>query len=102
MTSLILLRRCIFTALSAPAILLAILSLPSFLGRPWSEERVGTLTRAAFLAAFLALAVAGFLYAAGVRHPVSIRLGDWFSAEGGFVFDLLLDGWSLAFAALAV
>ncbi|MDE1977355.1 MAG: oxidoreductase [Elusimicrobia bacterium] len=102
MTGPALLRHCVFAALAAPALLLAILSLPSFLNRPWSEERVGILTRAAFLTAFLALTAAGFLYAAGVRHPISIRLGDWFASEGGFIFDLLIDGWSLAFAALAV
>ncbi|HEX4048173.1 MAG TPA: proton-conducting transporter membrane subunit, partial [Elusimicrobiota bacterium] len=29
-------------------------------------------------------------------------LGEWFSAAGGFSFDFLIDGWSLAFATLGV
>ena len=96
------LRYGVFLALAAPALLLAVLALPSFLGRPWSESRVGLLTQAAFLASFGAVAAAGLAYAAGARAPVIIHLGGWFSKDGGFSFDLLVDGWSLGFAALSV
>jgi NADH-quinone oxidoreductase subunit L len=98
----LLLRGAILAALAAPGVLLALLSLPSLFGRPWSEEWTGLWTRAAFLAAFGALVAAGLAYAAGPRAHVILHLGDWFSREGGFAFDLLIDGWSLSFAALSV
>ncbi|HVA65588.1 MAG TPA: proton-conducting transporter membrane subunit [Elusimicrobiota bacterium] len=95
--------RCgVLLALAAPALFLAVLALPSFLGWPWSESRVGLLTRTAFLASFGAVAAAGLAYAAGARAPVIIHLGGWFSKDDGFSFDLLVDGWSLGFAALSI
>ncbi|MDE2237278.1 MAG: oxidoreductase, partial [Elusimicrobia bacterium] len=100
--NLLLLRSAILVAMAAPAVLLLLLAVPSLWSRPWSEEQAGWLTRAAFLAALGGLAVAGICFAAGPRQRILLRLGDWFSREGGFAFDLLIDGWSLAFAALAV
>ncbi|MDE2489369.1 MAG: oxidoreductase [Elusimicrobia bacterium] len=97
-----LLHDAILAALAAPAALLVLLALPSLWSRPWSERQAGLLIRAAFAAALAALAAAALAYAADPRARVVLRLGDWFSREGGFAFDLLIDGWSLAFAALAV
>ncbi len=102
MTSLPSLRFCVLAALAGPALLLALLAPAGFLGRPWSERWTGRLTRAALSASFAALLLAALLYGAGPRKPVVLSLGQWFSAAGGFSFDLLIDGWSLAFASLAV
>lgn len=97
-----LLKDCILVALGAPALLAAALALPSVFGAQWSERAIGASVRGALLACLAALAAAGALYAAGPRAPVLLPLGHWFSEGGGFAFDLLIDGWSLGFAALSV
>lgn len=97
-----LLVACVLAALAAPALLAAVLFLPSLFARPWREEWIGMLVRETLLVCLAALSAAGLLYALGPRAPVVLRLGDWFSGGGGFSFDLLIDGWSLGFSALSV
>lgn len=96
------LRWSILIALGAPALLAAALGLPSLVAGPWREGWIGRATRWTLFVCLAALAAAGLAYAAGPRTPVVLRLGDWFSEGGGFAFDLLIDGWSLGFAALSV
>ena len=97
-----LLRHGVLAAFLAPTALLTALVVPSFAGRPLHEKWVGRLLPWAFLSCLAALLASGTAFASGGSGGAVVRLGEWFSAAGGFSFDLLIDGWSLGFAILAV
>jgi NADH-quinone oxidoreductase subunit L len=88
-------------ALGCPAALLAVLGLSSLVDRPLPEQATRRLTGAAMTVAALASLSALAAYAVG-GAPRVLSFGAWFAAgHGGFAIDLLVDGFSLGFTALA-
>lgn len=88
--------------LVSPAAMIAVVGVPSFMGRPLRESTVGLSTRIAMLIAFTSAVLALVVYFASGAEPRVISHGMWFSAgERGFSFDFLVDGLSLGFATLA-
>jgi NADH-quinone oxidoreductase subunit L len=87
--------------LGCPATLLAVLGLSSLINRPLPERVTSRLTGAVMTVAALASLGALAAYWAG-GAPRVLSFGAWFAAgHGGFAIDLLADGFSLGFTALA-
>jgi NAD(P)H-quinone oxidoreductase subunit 5 len=96
-----LLRAAMLVVIVAPLGLMGVLAAVGLFARGAQERIVGLTTRAASLIAFVAALVALLAYVASGATPRVLSYGIWFSSgEGGFSFDFLLDGWSLAFALL--
>lgn len=97
-----LLKTSILTALAAPVLSFAAVSIHSFFRRPWRESWVGALTQAGLIVSLCALLFAALLVIGKSGAPSVIFLGGGWVTGGAFAFDLLIDGWSLGFATLSV
>lgn len=96
------LRAAVLFAVGTPSLMFAVIAAPSFFRRPLSESWVGALVQSGLLACLGAL-LGAFLALAGTGWtPVLLSLGGGWVSGGAFAFDLLIDGWSLAFALLTV
>ncbi len=97
-----LLHAAVLVMLGVPPGLMAVLGIPSLLGRPLPEAAVGLTTRVAMLIAFSAATLALLLSLGSGSAPRVISYGVWFSSgERGLPFDFLVDGLSLGFVVLA-
>lgn len=93
----------IVVTLATPLCLLAILGVPSLIGRPLHEALIGRLTRWFSFIAFVAAAVAFVIHVLSGADPRIASFGLWFGARGhGFALDFLVDGVSLGFVTLAL
>ncbi|HEY1304798.1 MAG TPA: proton-conducting transporter membrane subunit [Vicinamibacterales bacterium] len=87
--------------IGTPAALLVLLAGASLLNRPLWEQWTGRLAAGAMIISFAAIATAFLLYATAGPGTVLVSYGYWSTAhEGGIAIEFLLDGMSLAFAAL--
>lgn len=92
----------VIVTLVAPALLIALLGIPSLVGRPLSEPVVGGLARVVMVASFVAATTGFVVHVGSGAAPWIASAGVWFgSGEHGFAVDFLIDGTSLGFAALA-
>lgn len=93
----------VVVALACPLLLCLALALSGSPRAPHrTEALIARLTHGAMLACFSSLLLATTLYAAFALSPMTMTARTWFSSiEGHFHFDLLVDGWSLAFALFA-
>jgi NAD(P)H-quinone oxidoreductase subunit 5 len=98
-----LVHAAILVTLAAPVSLLAILGVPTLLGRPLSEALVGRLTRLIAFVGFVATAFGFVVHVVSGADPWIASFGVWFGAGDGhgFALDFLVDGISLGFATLA-
>jgi NAD(P)H-quinone oxidoreductase subunit 5 len=92
----------VLVGVASPALLLALLGVPSLLNRPlserWTALLAGSLMTIACAALVMALVVAGVTSTA----PQLLSYGAWSSShEGGIAIEFLVDRLSLAFAALS-
>jgi NAD(P)H-quinone oxidoreductase subunit 5 len=102
-SSLAIVEASLFLALLAPLGLLLGLGAMGLLPGRIPERVVGAVTSAAILLSACALVLALVVYLSTDMSPFMLGAHGWFSTPGGTVrFDLLIDGWSLAFALLSV
>jgi NAD(P)H-quinone oxidoreductase subunit 5 len=88
--------------IGTPAALLVLLASASVLNRPLWEQWTGRLAAVAMTISFAAIMSALLLYLATGTGEMLVSYGYWSTAhEGGIAIEFLLDGMSLAFAALA-
>lgn len=97
-----LLKASVLAAVAVPSLLFAAVAAPCFFRRPWREHWVGVLTQAGLLTSLGALLWALVVLAGTGWTPAILSLGGGWVTGGTFVFDLLIDGWSLGFALLSV
>lgn len=88
--------------IGTPAALLLLLAGASVLNRPLWEQLTGRLAAAAMIISFAAIATSLLLYVTTGTGEMLVSYGYWSTAhEGGIAIEFLLDGMSLAFAALS-
>lgn len=101
MISMTSLEVLMLVGIGTPAALLVLLAGASLLNRPLWEQWTGRLAAGAMIISFAAIATAFLLYATAGPGTVLVSYGYWSTAhEGGIAIEFLLDGMSLAFAAL--
>jgi NAD(P)H-quinone oxidoreductase subunit 5 len=88
-------------AVAAPAALVAVLGVPSLLGRPLGERAIATACQTATVAGLLAAAIVlAVMLATGARHE-AIELGEWVAIPGyHFSVRLVFDRLSVPFVLL--
>jgi len=88
--------------IGTPASLLILLASASVLNRPLWEQWTGRLAAVAMAISFAAIMAALLLYITTGTGEMLVSYGYWSTAhEGGIAIEFLLDGMSLAFAALS-
>jgi NAD(P)H-quinone oxidoreductase subunit 5 len=94
---------CAVSVVAAPLLLLIVLGVASFAGRPFPERAIGLATRTALGAALVCLAVAAIHVLVSSPAVLHVEVGRWFAAPD-YALDvtLLFDRLSLAFAALTI
>lgn len=93
----------LLVALAAPPSVIAVLGIPTLLGRPLGEALAGRLTRLIMFVAFVAAAIAFVTHVVARAEPRIVSLGTWFGVgTHGFALDFLVDGISLGFLTLAM
>ena len=96
----VIVESAIVALLVAPASLLALIGVPTWLGLSLSEATIGRLTRVLMTLAFLAGALALATHVLSGAEPWTASLGTWL--ETGVKLDFMVDTVSLSFATLAV
>ena len=87
--------------IGTPAALLGLLAITSLLNRPLWEQWTGRLAAGSMTISFAAIVTVLVLYAATGTGTMLVSYGYWSTVhEGGIAIEFLLDGKSLAFAAL--
>ena len=98
--AIVIVESAIVALLVAPASLLALIGVPTWLGWSLSEAAIGRLTRVLMTIAFLAGALALATHVLAGAEPWTASLGTWL--ETGVTLDFMVDTVSLSFATLAV
>ena len=87
--------------IGTPAALLGLLAITSLLNRPLWEQWTGRLAAGSMTISFAAIATVLVLHATAGTGTMLVSYGYWSTVhEGGIAIEFLLDGRSLAFAAL--
>lgn len=87
--------------IGAPALVLAALGVASLLDRPLQERWTGRIAAGSMTVSFAAITTALIVYVTARRGTLLVSYGSWSTTyEGGIAIEFLLDGMSLAFAAL--
>jgi NAD(P)H-quinone oxidoreductase subunit 5 len=88
--------------IGSPAALLIVLGAASVFNRPLWEQWTGRLAAASMMISFAAIGSAFLVYVTARPGTVVVSYGSWSTShEGGIAIEFLLDGMSLAFAALS-
>jgi len=88
--------------IGSPAVLLIVLGAASVFNRPLWEQWTGRLAAASMMISFAAIGSAFLVYVTARPGTVVVSYGSWSTShEGGIAIEFLLDGMSLAFAALS-
>lgn len=102
MTSMVSLEVLMLVGVGSPAALLALLGGTSLANRPLAERWTGPLAAAAMAVSFGAMCAALAVYVTTRTGTMVVSYGYWSTShEGGIAIEFLIDGMSLAFAALS-
>ena len=92
----------VLLGVGSPALLLALLGVPSLFNRPLSERWTGYVAGTAMTISCAALFIAFLVYGVSETRPRLISYGAWSAShEDGIAIEFLVDRLSLAFAALS-
>jgi NAD(P)H-quinone oxidoreductase subunit 5 len=92
----------VLLGVGSPALLLALLGLPSLVNRPLPERWTGYVAGSAMTISCAALLIAFLVYGVKDTGPRLISYGAWSTShEDGIAIEFLVDRLSLAFAALS-
>ncbi|MBS2019521.1 MAG: oxidoreductase [Deltaproteobacteria bacterium] len=97
-----LLQILLLVALASPALLVAMLVVLSIPKRPLSERAVARMTSSAVATLVVSLTLALVVYVTAGLEPQTWTAREWLTTTSGALqLDVLVDGWSLSFAAVS-